>query len=256
MEDKQSNKSHNKTKLGRGAREKKRTDNAHLKGNRTNKSHNVSNINRTKRTVQRNLDKSHQKEYIPKDDRSKLVVELASPPAVIAVMGPKGVGKSTVIKSLVKYYTNANLQSEGMAGPITCKTHTGRVTLLECPNDVNGMLDTAKVADLVLLVVDAKFGFEMETFEYLNVLQQHGFPKVAGVFTHLDQFDKMSQVKKTKKGLKQRFWTDIYDGSKMFYFSGVINGKYLKNEIRLLGMWIQRCKVCMLYVTSCVIIVK
>lgn len=44
MEDKQSNKSHSKTKRGRGAREKKRTDNAHLKGNRTNKSHNVANI--------------------------------------------------------------------------------------------------------------------------------------------------------------------------------------------------------------------
>ena len=243
--DKQVNKSHAKVKKGRGAREKKRTDNAHLKGNRTNRSHNVANIGRTKRNVQRNLDISHQKEYVPKDDRSKLVsVKTAPPPAVVVVMGPKGVGKSTVIKSLVKYYTNANLNSETMAGPITCKTHTGRVTLLECPSDdLNGMIDTAKIADLVLLVVDAKFGFEMESFEYLNMLQQHGFPKVAGVFTHLDQFEKMSQVKKTKKGLKQRFWTDIYDGSKMFYFSGIINGKYLKNETRLLGMWIQRCKV-------------
>lgn len=105
------------------------------------------------------------------------------------------------------------------------------------------MLDTAKVADLVLLVVDAKFGFEMETFEYLNILQTHGFTKVAGIFTHLDQFEKLSMVKKTKKLLKQRFWSEIYQGSKMFYLSGVINGKYLKNEIRLLGMWIQRCKV-------------
>ena len=33
------------------------------------------------------------------------------------------------------------------------------------------MLDVAKVADLVLLLVDASFGFEMETFEFLNILQ-------------------------------------------------------------------------------------
>ena len=28
-----------------------------------------------------------------------------------------------------------------------------------------------QVADLVLLLVDASFGFEMETFEFLNILQ-------------------------------------------------------------------------------------
>ena len=39
---------------------------------------------------------------------------------------------------------------------------TRRVTFVECPNTTTGMLDCAKVADLVLLCVDAKFGFEME----------------------------------------------------------------------------------------------
>jgi hypothetical protein len=33
------------------------------------------------------------------------------------------------------------------------------------------MLDAAKCADLVLLLVDGSFGFEMETFEFLNLLQ-------------------------------------------------------------------------------------
>ena len=31
--------------------------------------------------------------------------------------------------------------------------------------------DIGKVADLVLLLIDASFGFEMETFEFLNILQ-------------------------------------------------------------------------------------
>ena len=33
------------------------------------------------------------------------------------------------------------------------------------------MMDVAKVADLALLLVDATFGFEMETFEFLNICQ-------------------------------------------------------------------------------------
>ena len=33
------------------------------------------------------------------------------------------------------------------------------------------MIDAAKYADLVLLMIDGGFGFEMETFEFLNILQ-------------------------------------------------------------------------------------
>ena len=36
------------------------------------------------------------------------------------------------------------------------------------------MLDAAKYADLVLLLIDGSFGFEMETFEFLNLLQVWG----------------------------------------------------------------------------------
>ena len=32
---------------------------------------------------------------------------------------------------------------------------------MECNNDLNSMIDIGKVADLVLLLVDASFGFEM-----------------------------------------------------------------------------------------------
>lgn len=36
-----------------------------------------------------------------------------------------------------------------------------RLTFMECNNDLNSMIDVAKVADLVLLMIDASFGFEM-----------------------------------------------------------------------------------------------
>ena len=48
---------------------------------------------------------------------------------------------------------------------------TRRITFIECPPDLHGMLDAAKYADLVLLMIDGAFGFEMETFEFLNLLQ-------------------------------------------------------------------------------------
>ena len=32
---------------------------------------------------------------------------------------------------------------------------------MECKNDLNSMIDIGKVADLVLLLVDASFGYEM-----------------------------------------------------------------------------------------------
>ena len=44
-------------------------------------------------------------------------------------------------------------------------------TLLAVIQDLNGMIDAAKYADLVLLMIDGGFGFEMETFEFLNILQ-------------------------------------------------------------------------------------
>lgn len=48
------------------------------------------------------------------------------------------------------------------------------------------MIDAAKYADLVLLLIDAAFGFEMETFEFLNLLQvwqcsQHEYTGVASL---------------------------------------------------------------------------
>ena len=36
-----------------------------------------------------------------------------------------------------------------------------RLQFVECPNDINGMIDAAKIADLALLLIDGSYGFEM-----------------------------------------------------------------------------------------------
>ncbi|XP_014795830.1 PREDICTED: ribosome biogenesis protein BMS1 homolog [Calidris pugnax] len=117
-----------------------------------------------------------------------------------------------------------------------------RLTIIECGCDINTMIDLAKVADLVLMLIDASFGFEMETFEFLNICQVHGFPKIMGVLTHLDTFKNNKQLKKTKKKLKHRFWTEVYPGAKLFYLSGMVHGEYQKQEIHNLGRFISVMK--------------
>jgi ribosome biogenesis protein BMS1 len=95
-----------------------------------------------------------------------------------------------------------------------------RITFIECRNDINSMIDVAKIADLVLLLIDAKFGFEMETFEFLNIAQIYGLPRVMGVLTHMDLYKKMNkQLNKRKTQLKHRFWTEIYQVNYSFDFS-------------------------------------
>lgn len=192
---------------------------------------------RAERSGRRNLDLAEKKLHVPLVDRTPI----EAPPIVIAVVGPKGTGKSTLIRSLVKRYTKQSLNL--VQGPITVVSGKNRrLTFIECNNDLNAMIDVAKVADLVLLMIDASFGFEMETFEFLNILQTHGFPRVMGVLTHIDKFKNNKKLRKTKKRLKQRFWTEIYQGAKLFYLTGVSNGKYPKREILNLSRFISVTK--------------
>ncbi|CAE6363390.1 unnamed protein product [Rhizoctonia solani] len=181
-------------------------------------------------------------------DQTRLHVPLVNrtpedepPPVIVAIVGPPGVGKTTLVKSLVRRYTKHTLSE--VKGPITVVAgKKRRLTFVECNNDLNSMIDIGKIADLVLLMIDGSFGFEMETFEFLNILQAHGFPKVIGVLTHLDLIKKLSTQRETKKQLKKRFWTEIYQGAKLFYLSGVLNGRYPDSEIQNLSRFISVMK--------------
>lgn len=101
----------------------------------------------------------------------------------------------------------------------------------------------SKVADIVLLMIDGNFGFEMETMEFLNILASSGMPgNVFGILTHLDLFRKPQTLKDAKKRLKNRFWSELYQGAHLFYLSGVINGRYPDREIHNLSRFISVMK--------------
>ena len=138
-----------------------------------------------------------------KKAKIKYSTEIDKPPLVLAIQGGKGSGKTTLIKSLVKYYTNQNITK--VNGSITIRNSKNqRITLIKCPNDINGLDDCAKIADVAITLIDARIGFEMDTFEFISLLKNHGFTSVMGVITHMDDF-KQNKSLSIRNKLKKDF---------------------------------------------------
>jgi hypothetical protein len=78
----------------------------------------------------------------------------------------------------------------------------------------------------------------MDRFAFTLLLQ------VMGVLTHLDKFKSTKALRQTKKKLKQRFWTDVYDGAKMFFLSGVKHQAYAVKCGLLLMSWLDSWWAC------------
>ncbi|CAI4225165.1 unnamed protein product [Auanema sp. JU1783] len=209
----------------KGGKAKKLAEKTKVKGNNL-KAFTFASAKAAEKAIRRAADINERKKQVIMMDRKPLL----PPPFIVAIVGPSKVGKSTLLKGLAKTYLKCGIGE--LKGPVTIVTgKERRVQFIEVANDINQMIDIAKVADLVLLMVDASYGFEMETFEFLNICQVHGMPRIMGVLNHLDCLKGISQVNKTKKVLKHRFWTELYQGAKLFYLTGLEHKQYKRKEI-------------------------
>ncbi|KAM7222676.1 ribosome biogenesis protein [Rhypophila decipiens] len=230
--DVQQNKPHRASKK---SKEKKKQPNA---PGQNPKAFAFSNPGKLARQAARSHDIKEKRLHVPLVDR----LPDEPPPRLVTIVGPPGVGKTTLLKSLIRRYAKETISDP--VGPITIVTSKKqRLTFVECPNELEAMVDIAKVADIVLLMIDGNFGFEMETMEFLNVLAATGMPgNVFGVLTHLDLFRKPQALKDAKKRLKHRLWSELYNGAHLFYLSGVMNGRYPDREIHNLSRFLSVMK--------------
>ncbi|GAP93252.2 putative ribosome biogenesis protein bms1 protein [Rosellinia necatrix] len=191
------------------------------------------------RAAARSHDIREKRLHVPQADRTP---DAEPPPRLVTIVGPPGVGKTTLLKSLVKRYTKETISDP--TGPVTVVTsRKQRLTFVECPAKLTAMVDIAKIADVVILLIDGNFGFEMEIMEFLNILSATGMPgNVFSVLTHLDLFRKPQHLKDAKKTLKHRLWSELYQGAHLFYLSGVINGRYPDREVHNLSRFISVMK--------------
>jgi len=96
----------------------------------------------------------------PKSKSLWMMMMMMMKGVIIAIVGPPGVGKTILLKSLIRRYTKQTLND--IKGPIAVVNGKNRLTFVECNNDLKStIIDICKIADLVLLMVDGSSGFEM-----------------------------------------------------------------------------------------------
>uniref|UniRef100_UPI00358E9C3D ribosome biogenesis protein BMS1 homolog n=1 Tax=Myxine glutinosa TaxID=7769 RepID=UPI00358E9C3D len=83
----------------------------------------------------------------------------------------------------------------------------------------------------------------METFEFLNICQTHGMPRVMTVLTHLDLLRAGSQLKKARRTISRRLWGEGPSlVGKVFHISGLLSGEYLYRDMHNLARFISVIK--------------
>lgn len=131
------------------------------------------------------------------------------PPPFISIIGPESSGKTTLLKSLIKHFWK---KKAATSGPITMKISHKRFTFYESTNNIENIIDTIKVSDMVIIIINLSVGLQKETLETINMINSQGVPKLGFVFTHY--LDKSSE--KAYKSICKRIQKEFSYPMKFF----------------------------------------
>ncbi|KAI4291130.1 ribosome biogenesis protein BMS1 [Pancytospora philotis] len=118
-------------------------------------------------------------------------------PMFVAVVGPARSGKTALAGALVGHFAGERV---ALRGPVTFKGRSRRYTLYESTTDVENVIDTIKVADLVVLTINLDYGLEKETLEAIAMILSHGLTKIMAVLTYTGD----SVPQQTRKAVAHR----------------------------------------------------
>lgn len=124
------------------------------------------------------------------------------PPMFVAAVGPAKSGKTAFCTKLVSHYAGESIVPQG---PVTFKSKGRRFTLYECECSIENMIDTIKVADLVVLTVNLDYGLEKETLEAIAMILSHGLTKIMVMYTSTDAKRSAPARKAVQHRISQEF---------------------------------------------------
>lgn len=141
-------------------------------------------------------------------------------PPLISIVGPSQSGKSTLLKSIVKKLWRKEKEFKGI---VTLKIGRKRYSFYESISTIEDSIDTLKVSDLIIFVINLEVGIQKDTLETLTMMNSIGVPKFMFALTHYDKKASNKQIDEVTKRLQKEFSFPIK------YFCFELKGKEYNN---------------------------
>ena len=169
-------------------------------------------------------------------------------PLIIGIIGPRRVGKSTLLNSFANHFFIEF--NEFSYGPlIILAKENFSFLFLESLQDKISISNIAKASDIAISVIDAYFGLELETFEFISFSNSHGTPRLINILTHNDYFSEWKTLKKSKQTIKNRLKKEIGNHLKIFFLSGLsLKGYYFSEEITNITRFLTKNEICQSFI--------
>lgn len=123
-------------------------------------------------------------------------------PPLISIMGPRGSGKTTLANSIITHYWK---KPKSFVGPVTMKIGRKRFTIYESTSMFDNTIDTLKVSDMIVFVINLQNGLQNDTLELINMMNSQGVPKFCFVLTNYDRKQSNKSVNDIEKTLEKQF---------------------------------------------------